>query len=171
VEEWLRYAIKNKPTVGLLAVWAEFQDLRGRYPQAQEAWRTVLKEKPNHIIALNNLACLLAFSGVKGEEPLRLTNQAISLAGPVPELLDSRALVNLSQGNPALAVDDLVLAVKRRPTASKYYHLSRAYQAAGDTVRARDSWRKAVEAKLKAEDLHPLEAEEYKKYSAKMAAG
>ena len=42
---------------------ADLYDLRGRYPEAEEVLRDILKpeNEPNNVVALNNLACLLAF--------------------------------------------------------------------------------------------------------------
>jgi tetratricopeptide (TPR) repeat protein len=168
VEAWLKSVIDKTPTTNLLALWAELLDLRRRYPDAVQAWRDVLKRDPNHAVALNNLACLLAYQYAPGDEALLLIDRALNTVGHVPELLDSRALVYLSRKDAASAIDDLDQAIKRGPTASKYYHFARANLMAGKLDAAQSAWNKAVAAKLKVEDLHPLEAKDFESFPAKM---
>jgi cellulose synthase operon protein C len=165
VERWLNDTIKKTPSVELLANLAELRDLRGHYKDSEETWQRVLKENPNHVVALNNLACLIAYRHAKdiaAVKALELINLAIARAGPVPELLDSRAMVLLNLGKTTEAIDDLKSVIDRKPSASKHYHLALAYRQDKNRKNAEVEWGKAVKAGLKLEDLHPLEAADYK---------
>jgi tetratricopeptide (TPR) repeat protein len=122
------------------------------------------------MVALNNLACLLAFRAAPGDEALDLINRALVAAGHIPELLDSRALVYLSRNDAKSAIADLEAATKRGPTASKYYHLARAYLMDGRTDAAQAAWKKALDAKISADDLHALEAKDLEAFRAKMSS-
>src|SRR5262249_11823664 len=107
-------------------------------------------------VALNNLALLLALGG-GGAEALPLINRALDVAGPAPELLDTRAVVYLSMGRHDRAIEDLEEAVAESPLAPAYYHLAQAYHRAGKADEAGDRFRKAIAAGLRPEVLHPLE--------------
>jgi cellulose synthase operon protein C len=161
VEVWLKSVLAKTQTVSLLALWAELQDVRGRYAEAEKAWRAVLQKDQYHAVALNNLACLLAYRLEKGDESLTLINRALAVAGQAPELLDSRALVYLSRDEPDNAITDLKIAVQRGSSGSKYYHLARAYDLAKMP-------KEAKEAKVAVEALHALEADEFNQFKAKM---
>jgi tetratricopeptide (TPR) repeat protein len=174
VEAWLKSVIDKTPSTklspNLLAYWAELRDLRGLYELAEQDWQAVLKRDPNHTVALNNLACLLAFRAAPGDEALVLINRALDSAGHIPELLDSRALVYMSRNDAKSAIADLEAATKRGPSASKYYHLARAYLMDGRTRAAQDAWNKALDANISADNLHALEAKDLEAFRVKMSS-
>src|SRR5260370_22550443 len=99
-------------------------------------------------MALNNLAWLLTVWNCQFGNALSYVQEAIHLAGPRPELLDTRALVYLSTGNIAAAIDDLQAAVKLSPKGTTYFHLAQAQQKAGNTQEAITNLRKARERKI-----------------------
>ncbi len=109
------------------------------------------------VVPLNNLAWLLTLQGVKGPAPLDMINRAIHLRGPVPEFLDTRAVVYLTNGESRRAIEDLENAVAVDPTASRYFHLARAYLEAGDMEAAKRSLVRARDRGLSVADVHPLE--------------
>jgi hypothetical protein len=52
------------------------------------------------VVAMNNLAYLLSTQEKKHTEALVLIEQAKKTAGPLPDLLDTEALVMLGRGEP-----------------------------------------------------------------------
>jgi Tfp pilus assembly protein PilF len=143
--------------VGLLAVLAELYDARGRQAQAIDVYRRVLRQDPHNVVALNNLACLLALKGEPGEEARQHIESAIAEAGPQPELLDTLALVHLRGGRAEPALKALQQAVAREPSAAKYFHLAQAHLLAGERPAAKEAYQKALALGLKGADLHKLE--------------
>jgi tetratricopeptide (TPR) repeat protein len=165
VERWLREALDRKPDRPTLAVLqvqlADLFDLRGRYQEAEALYRQVLKEDPDNVMALNNLAWLLAYKRGKAAEGLRHINHAIEVLGPRAELLDTRAVVYLAQGEAAPAIADLERATADAPSPGRYFHLARAFKKARQSTRALDAFKKARAAGLELKRLHPAERAAY----------
>jgi tetratricopeptide (TPR) repeat protein len=165
VEGWLREgAEKGKNASTFLALLAELHDLRGDYRQAIADNVEALRQAPNNVVVLNNLAWLLALKeGGKGDEAQRLIDRAVDVAGPLPALLDTRGMVLLASGKARQAVADLEQAVAARPTTPEgYFRLARALHAdqrAGAVVVFQQAQRRG----LRAENLHPLERDEYQR--------
>ena len=86
-------------------------------------------------IEANNLAYHLAETPSAGEAR-RLIDAAIEELGPLPDLLDTRGLVKLAEGDSRGAAEDLREAVLQ-PSAMKLLHLAAAELAAGDEAAAR----------------------------------
>ena len=159
VEGWLRAAReKNPQSTALLLHLADFQDLRGRYPEAMELYRLVLARDPENVLALNNLAWLLALKMDQGDDARPLIDRALGVLGPRPELLDTSAVVYLAQRQPEKAIADLQKAAKLdAPTGARCFHLARAYQLAGNQAEARRAFRQARDLGLRRAQLHPVE--------------
>ncbi|OAI50400.1 hypothetical protein AYO44_17815, partial [Planctomycetaceae bacterium SCGC AG-212-F19] len=86
---WLRGRIAEKPQATLLLLQlAGVEDLRGRYADVEKIYRQVLAQDPANVIALNNLALLLAQQYPdRGAEALTLIGRALEITGPQPDLL------------------------------------------------------------------------------------
>ena len=91
-------------------------------------------DKPTQAVAANNLAFQLA-APATADEAAALIDAAIATLGPQPDLLDTRGLVRLAQGNVAAAIIDLEEACLA-PSPAKLMHLAKAYSARGNTTRA-----------------------------------
>jgi tetratricopeptide (TPR) repeat protein len=157
--EWIRaQSAKNPKSTLLLLQLAQIEDLRGRYGEVEKLYRQVLTLDGRNVVAMNNLAWLLAQQKPKQcAEALELINRAIELLGPQPDLLDTRASVYLALGKNDLAIVDLELANADRPLPMRYFHLAQAHRAANNNKTAADLLKKATGAGLKAEHLHPAE--------------
>jgi tetratricopeptide (TPR) repeat protein len=140
---------------------ANVRILQGRYAEAESILRAVYERDKAKGTPLNNLAWLLALRGSNGSEALALVQRAIELEGETPDLLDTRALAYLKTDQADAAIRDLEDAVTVDPSGEKYFHLARAYQLAGRRREASEALRKAKEARLTAETLHPLERDSY----------
>jgi tetratricopeptide (TPR) repeat protein len=136
---------------------ADFRDAQGRYEEAKQIYRSVLARNSRHLMALNNLAWLLALQEKKGDEALRLINTAIETAGPGANLLDTRGVVRLTAGQATMAVEDLTEAVAQEPSPVHYFHLAQAHHQAGNITEARRAMRQGNEHGLTRKLLHPLE--------------
>ena len=93
---------------------------------------------------------------------LDLINNAIKNKGPIPDYLDTRAVVYLSAGEGQRAIDDLKAAINAQPTAPKYFHLAQAYLAVNDKAKAKKSL-EVAKTKGLPNGLHRLEMAKYQK--------
>jgi tetratricopeptide (TPR) repeat protein len=158
-ERQLTAAIRKHPeAIALPVLLGEVQDRLGRQAEAIGVYRAVLRQAPRQVVALNNLAFLLAVKEGRHAEALNLIQAAIEEVGPYPELLDTRAMVHLTGSRADLAVRDLHQAIAQATAPAKYhFHLAQAHNLAGDEREAREAYRKAVAFGVKEPDLHPLE--------------
>jgi tetratricopeptide (TPR) repeat protein len=162
VEGWLLEELRKRSNdVGLLSGLANVCMLQCRARDAERLYRQILEQSSHDVSAMNNLAWLLALEGRLGTEGLQWINKAIQLAGPQPNLLDTRGIVNLALGNNDEAVADLTRAADLGPNGTIYFHLARAQAAANDPDAARRSLRKARNAGLKESSLLSLEQSTY----------
>ncbi len=169
VAKILEDAFAKNPKNGMLALrLATIRDIQERYAEAEPMYRKSieLEEKPS--LPLNNLAWLLAFQESKASEALQLVNRAITISGPLPDLLDTRGVVYLALQENNLALQDLESAAAASPTAPRLFHLSQAHYAAGNLSAARATYQRAVTAGLTPDKLHPLEQPSYKKIAAEL---
>ena len=115
--------------------------LREHQAQPDEAIaliREALKTQPDAVELKNNLAWFLAGYRDQPAAALKLIDQAIESAGPLPALLDTKGVVLLASGRAQDAVAVLEKSVQARDaTAPRFLHLAEAYQAIGKGAEAR----------------------------------
>jgi tetratricopeptide (TPR) repeat protein len=168
-ERRLREASTREPgQPQLLLYLADLYDLRGDYPRAVDCYRQALALDRENVVALNNLAWLLAETSDRKDEALALIEQAIARQGGRPELLDTRAVIELAKSRTDEAIRDLQQANADQPTASRYFRLSLAYQQAQDRAAARAAWQRAKALGLKPEQLHPIEQTAFRKVTSEL---
>ncbi len=113
---------------------AEFLSLNGRPQEAEAVYRKLLDAKNlgpvQAAIVANNLAFFLA-EPATAADARKLIDSAIEQLGPLPDLLDTRGLVRLAEGDAAGAIEDLQDAILS-PSSLKYLHLAAAELANGD---------------------------------------
>src|SRR5439155_3892213 len=154
--QWIRAALaKDAKAVVLKLHWADLQEVRGKYQDVEAIYRSILQHDPQNVAALNNQAWLLAQLNDRAAEALPLINRAIELLGPRPELLDTRALVQMKLGRPDQAVGDLERVTAEAPRATRWFHLACAYKQAHNQQAARQALRRARELGLQPAHLHP----------------
>ncbi len=126
---------------------AELYEFQGRYPEVIKLYREVLEsDKANpfqKVISRNNLAFTLAITKKDLGQAMELTQGAIRQFGPTSDLLDTRALVYLAQGNVKPAIADMQTALADHPSAAKYLHLAEAEKQAQNMESARAAMAKA----------------------------
>ncbi len=175
VERRLAAALAKEPDrPGLVLCQASLEELRGRYEAAETLYRKVLLKDGRNAVAANNLAWILALRDGRADEALALVGRAVDVLGPIPELLDTRAVAQLSAGRTDAALSDLGAALDRtgldpKVRSSLYYHLAQAQSRAGDRAAAEKTWREAVAQGLTADALHPLERAAFAKWAGDLA--
>ena len=139
---------------------ASLHSQQQRYDQAESIYRAILGSSPDIVLALNNLAWILSFQPGKEKEALALIDHAVELAGAVPGLLDTRAVIRLNNGRADLALGDLRTAIAVSPQlADLHFHLARGHHAAKKNGEARRALRQAEQHGLKPETVDPRERE------------
>ena len=63
---WKRRASQDPETTALLLTLADLRDFQGRYDEAETLYRRMIDKEPDNVLALNNLAWLLAVPGRQG---------------------------------------------------------------------------------------------------------
>ena len=84
----------------------------GQDQKAEDYYRAVIKSNDRDGDASNNLAWLMALRGGNWNVALDLINHAIKIKGPIPDYLDTRAVVYLSAGEGQRAIEDLKAAIE-----------------------------------------------------------
>jgi tetratricopeptide (TPR) repeat protein len=162
VEKWLEAAIQKDLRNGELWLQrATLSYLRGDYKQAVDDYRAVLARNSRDPTALNNLAWILAMHGEDLSQARSFIERAIGELGPRSDLLATRGIIRLRQGENAAAIQDLKQVSASDGTPSVYMHLAHAYLMVPDLDQARDAWRKARIAGLDPDRLDPLERPTY----------
>ncbi len=116
----------QKESVPLLTALAELKTSQGKFAAAEDLCRQMLAKDPQNYLACNNLGVLLALSGNKLDEALAMVDRAIELAGPLPLLLDSRAVVRIARNEPRNALEDLASIAADKPDPVWLLHKARA---------------------------------------------
>ncbi len=147
---------------------AEIRTRQQRYAEAEKLHREALAKNPESVLALNNLAVLLATQAVKLDEAAEHIEHAIRIADAQPALLDSRATVRLAQGKYNEALADSQKAVAAKATGIRCFHLALAYDALGQTEEARGTLQRAESLGLDAQKLPPLERASYQALRGKL---
>lgn len=164
VDMVLQAALKKyEQSTILLIAKAVLRGYQGRYEETEAIYRAILKKNPTNLTVMNNLALFLALEGKKPNEALRLVQRALRQVGPVPVLLDTRAVVRLALGQPDKALDDLKTAIEDAPTALRYFHQAQAYYQLGQKKDASDALKMAHKRGLKEGHLDGAERRAYRK--------
>lgn len=169
IQRWLDTALRENPdSISLLLVQGDMYDLQKKYQESANVYRKMLSRPEltglRRAIVLNNLAFLLAVdtSAKTGQDdPLKLIQEAVEIMGPNSDILDTRAVVLISQKQYKPAIQDLELSVTDNPTASKYFHKAVAHLRAGENRAAVEAWQKAEALGLGRDSINRMEHELY----------
>ncbi len=166
---WLERELRDEPgSISLKMQQSEFYDLVGRYEEAAANYRSLLANSDlvgnRRAVVLNNLAYLLVLGAAEEQAPgeaAKLVNEAISILGPSSEILDTRAVLEISRGDYKKAIEDLQYATADNPTASKFFHKAQAHLGARENREAIAAWDQAIELGLDPADISRLEQASY----------
>lgn len=165
VREWLDAALAEEPaSLALKLNEGEFFALKLDYPAAEKAYLAVLERDPRNVVALNNLAWILAPRPESSARALELVDRAVAEVGLTGELLDTRARVRIAAKEFDLAERDLVEALSQEKTPLRMFHLALAKDGQSPPRRdeARDAFRKAKDRGLDPKAVHPADLPAYR---------
>jgi tetratricopeptide (TPR) repeat protein len=123
--------------------------VQGKTQESTELFRKTVAANPKFVPALNNLAMMLAESSTDRAEALRLIDQAIEIAGKMPELLDTKGAILLYGGRSGEAAPLLEIAARDSTADPRhFFHLAVAYHDQGKKAEAKTQLQKALDRKL-----------------------
>jgi Flp pilus assembly protein TadD len=130
--------------------------LQGRMEDATTLYRRVLELQPREMLAMNNLATILAEQPDKLSEAEKLIEQAIALAGPQAGYLDVKGVILIAENKSAQAVPVLEEASSSSQADPRFvFHLAAAYLRARKPEKAREAFERARTLKLDQKILTP----------------
>ncbi len=128
-------------------LWMGVLDERAeKYDAASADYRKVLTAESNNLMALNNLAFLLAEHGQAQQldEALKLAQQVRALVPKSGNVDDTMGWVYYKKGMYQSAVAQLQDAVAQDPSPLHHYHLAMAYLKSSDSKRGNEELNKAL---------------------------
>jgi tetratricopeptide (TPR) repeat protein len=129
----------------------------GQTQEAIASYRDALKIDPNHVLALNNLAFLLANEGKDLDEALRMAQNAQRLVNGNLAVADTLGWVYLKKGLTSSALQVFENIVQKDPKNPTYrYHLAEALLASGERVKAKTELQKALESRPSQPEEHTI---------------
>ncbi|HTT63546.1 MAG TPA: tetratricopeptide repeat protein [Bryobacteraceae bacterium] len=120
----------NDPQLWLYMGWLE--NMEKNYPQALVYYRKVVDADPSNVVALNNLAYLLASQTGQFDEALKYAQQVKELAPDNKGVDDTIGWIMYRQGLYRSAVKYLESAAQGQADPVVRYHLGMAYLKLGD---------------------------------------
>ncbi|MEO0514998.1 MAG: tetratricopeptide repeat protein [Planctomycetota bacterium] len=115
------------------------------YAGARDAYLRLLKDDPDNIEVLNNLAFILASNLNQPQEALPMAKRAAELAPDNAEILDTLGWTYYQVGEAENARATLERSILARPLPANTYHLGRIYLETGDSRRARPLLQQSIE--------------------------
>lgn len=145
--------------VEVLLNLADVYDLQERFAEARGVYASILEVDPRNVVGLNNLAVLHSYAErpAERERGAGLIDQAIEIVGPLPTLLDSRAIVKLNLDQLDSAVEDLRQALDQDSNPTYWLHLAYVQLRKNDIRGASESFERASFTQLEVARIHPLE--------------
>lgn len=136
----------------LRLLWAGLQDAKGAYDAAIQTYEALVKEQPNSLVAINNLASMLLDHRTDKESLDRAQALVEKLKGTqAPQFLDTVGWALHLRGDQAAAKPMLEQAKSQlQNVASVRYHLGLVYRAVGEEPKATEELKAAL--LLEAED-------------------
>lgn len=167
VRGWLESAIAQEPaSLPLRLAQAEFLTLTNDLPSAEKVYDAVLTSDPRNLIALNNLAWILAPKAQDAARAQALLDRAARESGLTGELLDTRSRIRIALGQYALAEQDAAEALKQEKTPLRYFHLALA-QREQEPAKGATAFREAMKRGLDEKTVHPTDRPLLARFDAK----
>jgi Flp pilus assembly protein TadD len=149
---------KHSQDKNLLLSVATLRLMQNRPEDAIKLFRRTLGIAPRDLMALNNLAILLADRPADQAEALKKINQALDIGGRNPQLLDTKGWILIQQKAYPEAEEVLREAVAIPPADHRHwFHLALAYWRQGKKELAKQSLDRAHNDPLIGDLLSPVE--------------
>jgi tetratricopeptide (TPR) repeat protein len=112
-----RVAESGEPhaNLGALMIRGGIAEARHDWKDAESLYRQALARDPQHALALNNLASVLARNPQHCDQALAMIDQALQVQPDHPDFLDTKAIILLNMNRPAEAEQIARKAVQLRP--------------------------------------------------------
>ena len=118
-------SLKEEPGSPMLLMnRGEFLTLRQDLASAATEYEKVIAADSRNVVALNNLAWILAAEPRTAEQAMELVTRATREVGLTGDLLDTRARVRITLKQYEQAERDLDDAIRLEPTALRWFHLA-----------------------------------------------
>jgi tetratricopeptide (TPR) repeat protein len=140
---------------------AALRNLEGDYAGTIAVYRKVLERHPANVLAMNNLAFLLAFVEKKHADALKMIQVAKSRNPAQVDLADTEAMILLDSGKARDALKILDDAAVDAPKATTYFHIAWAYDAQNLPAKAKAEMAKAKKLGLRPADVQSLQRPKY----------
>ncbi len=143
-----RQALQKKPRdPDLLAKLGMVMEQQKRTKEAIDFYRQALMQNNDHVVASNNLACLLADSGGDLNEALKLAQSAKERMPKDPNIADTLGWVYYKKANYSLAQSEFQQALRASPKSPLFlYHLAECQAMQGNNAAALQGLRQALAA-------------------------
>jgi tetratricopeptide (TPR) repeat protein len=145
---------------------AEIELQAGNSAAAIAQYRKVLEKDSRNVMALDNLAYLLANQANQPDEALKYAQEAKELAPYDPAVDDTLGWVYYRKGLYPMAKERFEGAVAKEPNAVRRYHLAMTYFKSGDRPRGTAQLNQALKM-----DASLPEAAAAQRVAAETAAG
>ena len=134
----LQKARESQPdNVVALATLALVLDQAGRWTEAKTVYEAVLRLDSNNVVALNNLAFLMALHNGDLDDALGKAQRAKQLSPDMTEISDTLGVIFLKKSLSDSALDTFRELVAKAPELATYrYHLGLALAQKGDKLKA-----------------------------------
>ncbi|MBN2020371.1 MAG: tetratricopeptide repeat protein [Sedimentisphaerales bacterium] len=176
-EDLLRRVIESKPNSASAGYsLALLLQTVGRTNEAVGLYRQVLKNDPKNVVALNNLAWILCEDQKQYRQALDLADKGLEIEPNYVDLLDTRGVTLYRLGLYQRAADDLSRCIllyppDSRSLAATNFHLARIQEKLGQTDRATETLKKALDLNNEKEGLTADDLAEAKKLLDKLSKG
>jgi tetratricopeptide (TPR) repeat protein len=174
VRNWIDECLAEEPDSSVLILnKAEFLALRQDLPQAVALYEQLLARDPKNVVALNNLAWLLAADPRTAERAQELVARATREVGLSGDLLDTRARVRITLKLFTEAERDLGDAIRLEPTPLRWFHLavSRLGQSPPKAEDAAKAFQEAKRRGLEPKSIHPADLPMFRVLDSVKTAG
>ena len=120
--------------------------LKGDNDAAISDYEGILKDQPNSLVAINNLASLLLDNRSDKQSLERAVGLSEKLkSSPLPQFQDTIGWAEYKRGDVKAAITTLEGVVEKTPNfAAARYHLGMSYQAAGQSEKAAEQFKAAL---------------------------
>lgn len=150
-EDILEMVINAVPNdIGTIQGLAVIMQMTNRNQEAIRLNQQVLKNNPEDVIVMNNLAWMLCEDQGKYKQALELTERGLNLAPGYTDMIDTRGTVHYRMGNFNEAIHDFSRCIEMYPSGtpalvSTYFHLGKAYAGIRETDKALKNLRTSLD--------------------------
>ncbi len=147
IEEIDKLIAQNEKYVPAYLQKAYYFEISNDPKNAIKNYRKVLDLDSQNVVAANNLAWLLAVNDIDIDEAFSLAEPLKKKLPENPEIADTIGWIYYKMNNFPMATNQLLFSVNNRknPSAENYFRLGMSLYRNGDSIKAKQTLRKALE--------------------------